>query len=75
MGKTGVQFIQEFVDDQGRKITKRVGFDLNPNSGHVQGLGPHLNLQTQIDGKIQKSGSLADPHIPIDPSTIRHGDY
>ena len=72
-GKTGVQFIQEFTEN-GQKITKRVGFDLNPNSSHVKQLGPHLNLQTQINGKIQK-GTLADPHIPIDPKTIRPGDY
>ncbi|MEO3678411.1 chitobiase/beta-hexosaminidase C-terminal domain-containing protein [Rheinheimera sp. FR7-31] len=72
-GKTGVQFIQEFTEN-GQEITKRVGFDLNPNSSHVQQLGPHLNLQTQINGKIQK-GVLADPHIPIDPKTIRPGDY
>lgn len=71
--KTGVQFIQEFTEN-GQKVTKRVGFDLNPNSSHVKQLGPHLNLQTQINGKIQK-GALADPHIPIDPKTIRSGDY
>ena len=72
-GKTGVQFIQEFTEN-GQKITKRAGFDLNPNSSHVKQLGSHLNLQTQINGKIQK-GALADPHIPIDPKTIRPGDY
>ncbi|WP_298940356.1 RHS repeat-associated core domain-containing protein [uncultured Psychromonas sp.] len=73
-GKTGVQFIQEFTEN-GQKITKRVGFDLNPNSSHVKQLGPHLNLQTQINGKIKKKGALADPHISIDPKTIRPGDY
>lgn len=73
-GKTGVQFIQEFTEN-GQKITKRAGFDLNPNSSHVKQLGPHLNLQTQINGKIQKKGPLADPHIPIDPKSIRPGDY
>ncbi|WP_171045073.1 RHS repeat-associated core domain-containing protein [Pseudoalteromonas rubra] len=73
-GKTGVQFIQEFSED-GKKITLRVGFDLNPNSSHVKQLGPHLNLQTQINGKIQKKGPLKDPHTPIDPKTIRKGDY
>lgn len=72
-GKTGVQFIQEFTEN-GQRITKRIGLDLNPNSSHVQQLGPHLNLQTQINGKIQK-GTLADPHIPIDAKTIRSGDY
>jgi RHS repeat-associated protein len=71
---TGIQIIQEFTDSAGRRITRRVGFDVNPSSGHVRQLGPHLNLQTQIDGVIQK-GALADPHIPIDPSTVRPTDY
>ncbi|WP_339733986.1 polymorphic toxin-type HINT domain-containing protein [uncultured Gimesia sp.] len=74
-GKTGVQFIQEAIDSQGRKITKRVGFDLNPSSPHVRKLGPHLNLQTQIDGVIQKSAALKDPHFPIDPTTIISDDF
>lgn len=50
-------------------------FDVNPKSGHVQELGSHLNLETQINGEKVKSGPLADPHTPIDPSTIRPGDY
>jgi hypothetical protein len=73
---TGVQVIQTFTDAQGKTITRRVGFDLNPNTPHVQQLGPHLNLQTQINGKVQgKNTPLADPHIPIDSSTIRQGDF
>lgn len=74
-GKTGVQFIQSGVNDAGQTITKRVGFDLNPASSHVRQTGPHLNLQTQIDGVIQKTGPLKDPHIPIDPKTIIPGDF
>jgi hypothetical protein len=62
------------IEENGHTVTKRVGFDLNPNSAHVKELGPHLNLQTQIDGVVQK-GTLKDPHIPIDPKTIRPGDY
>ena len=73
-GPYGVQFIQNFVEN-GKKITKRVGFDVNPNTGHVKQYGPHLNLQTQVEGKIVKTGPLADPHTPIDPATIRKGDY
>lgn len=34
-GKTGVQFIQEYMEN-GQRVTKRVGFDINPNSSHVQ---------------------------------------
>ncbi|PHZ86391.1 hypothetical protein [Paremcibacter congregatus] len=74
-GKTGLQFIQKTINQAGEAITKRVGFDLNPASAHVQKLGPHLNLQTQVNGKIINTGELADPHIPIDPATIRKGDY
>lgn len=50
------------------------GFDQYPNNRRVNQLGPHLNLQTQIDGVVQK-GALKDPRIPIDPDTIRLGDY
>ncbi|HRT29087.1 MAG TPA: hypothetical protein P5527_04785, partial [Kiritimatiellia bacterium] len=70
-GKSGVQFLQSYTDDAGRQITKRVGFDINPASPHVRKHGPHLNLQTQIDGVIEKS----DPHIPINPNTINKGDF
>jgi RHS repeat-associated protein len=70
--KTGVQFIQRSGDGS---ITKRVGFDLDPNSQHVQDLGPHLNLQTQKAGKVVTKGPLKDPHMSIDPATIRLGDY
>jgi hypothetical protein len=59
----------------GQKITKRVGIDVNPSSKHVIRQGPHLNLQTQINGRPVTKGPLADPHIPIDPKTIRPGDY
>jgi hypothetical protein len=72
--KTGVQFIQSSVDGTGQTVTKRVGFDLNPAFPHVQKTGPYLNLQTQVDGVIQK-GALADPHTQIDPGTIRSGDF
>lgn len=74
-GKTGVQFIQQGTNSAGQDVTKRVGFDVNPNSSHVQKVGPHLNLQTQINGKIQKTGSAKDPHTPISPGTIRKGDF
>ena len=73
-GPTGIQVIQNY-EENGKKMTKRVGFDVNPGSCHVQKLGPHLNLQTQVNGKIIKKGKLADPHLPIDPSTIKKGDY
>jgi hypothetical protein len=71
----GVQFISSTTDESGNLVTKISRFDVNPNSAHVQDLGPHLNLETQINGSTVMSGPLADPHIPIDPSTIRPGDY
>ncbi|MFI6132873.1 FG-GAP-like repeat-containing protein [Micromonospora sp. NPDC051141] len=74
-GSGGVQFINSSVDAAGRTVTKISRFDINPNSGHVQALGAHLNLETQINGKTVTSGPMADPHIPIDPATIRPGDY
>jgi len=71
---TGIQVIQQTTNSQGQSIVRRIGFDVNPNSAHVRRFGPHLNLQTQVDGVIQR-GALADPHIPIDPSTVRPGDF
>lgn len=59
----GPQMIQQFTNETGVKVTRRVGIDVEPSS-HVQGLNPHLNLQTQHNGTIQ-DGVLADPHSPI----------
>jgi hypothetical protein len=72
---SGVQFIQEMTDAAGNQITRRAGFDINPTSRHVREQGPHLNLQMQVNGRPVRRGPLADPHFPIDPSTIRRGDY
>ncbi|QLG89569.1 RHS domain-containing protein [Chitinibacter bivalviorum] len=73
---TGVQMINSFTDEKGNSITLRAGFDINPSNKHVQELGPHLNLQTQINSVVQgKNSLLADPHIAINPSTIIKGDY
>ena len=74
-GPTGIQIIQNFTNSKGERITRRVGFDVDPNSSHVKKYGPHLNLQTQINGKPVTTGPLANPHTPIDSSTIRQGDY
>ena len=71
-----MQVIQDgVVNKAGDVVSKRVGFDVNPNSAHVQDLSPHLNLQTQINNKPVKKGYLADPHTPIDVNTIRPRDY
>jgi hypothetical protein len=74
-GSGGVQFMSRSVDESGNTTMNIARFAVNPNSAHVQELGPHLNLETQINGITVRSGPLADPHLPIDPSTIRPGDY
>jgi hypothetical protein len=74
-GSGGVQFMSESVDEAGNTVRNIARFDVNPNSAHVQKLGPHLNLETQINGRTVVSGPLKDPHTPIDPTTVRPGDY
>jgi hypothetical protein len=73
-GSGGWQFINRTEGDFGNMITRIVRFDINPDSAHVQQYGPHLNLETQINKVTVRSGPMADPHLPIDPSTIRPGD-
>uniref|UniRef100_UPI00053B18E2 polymorphic toxin-type HINT domain-containing protein n=1 Tax=Kitasatospora sp. MBT63 TaxID=1444768 RepID=UPI00053B18E2 len=76
-GSGAVQWQREFINEVGERITKIARFDINPSSRHVQQSpeGPHLNLETQVNGKTVKKGPLKDPHTPIDPNTIRPGDY
>lgn len=74
-GSGGVQFMSVKTDEAGNMVRKIARFDVNPNSAHVQKLGPHLNLETQVNGKTITSGPLKDPHTGINPSTIRPGDY
>ena len=73
-GSRGYQFVNSQVDSSGQRITKIARFDINPASPHVQKHGPHLNLETQVNGRTITRGPDADPHLPIDPSTIRSGD-
>jgi hypothetical protein len=73
-GSKGFQFMNSTIDNAGNTVTKIARFDINPASKHVQQLGPHLNLETQVNGVTVRSGPLADPHLPIDPMTIRPGD-
>ena len=70
-----VQFSSSAVDAAGNTVTKNARFDVNPNSGHVQKQGPHLNLETQIKSPSGAVTKLPDPHTPIKPETIRRGDY
>lgn len=73
-GSGGYQFIRSSLDESGNTVTKIARFDVNQASRHVQTEGPHLNLETQINGRTVRTGPLADPHLSIDPVTIRPGD-
>jgi RHS repeat-associated protein len=68
---TNLQFRMPSVDSAGNVVQKMARFDLNPNDPHVAQNGPHLNLETQVNGKPVGT----DPHLAVDPSTIRPGDY
>ena len=70
---SGIQIIQETVTPAGDTIAKRVGFDFNPVQ--LDGDSPHLNLQTQKNGDIIRNGPYADPHVNVDPNTIKKEDY
>lgn len=65
-----VQFSKSVTDQSGNTATKNARFDVNPSNAHVQKQGPHLNIETQQNGKI-----IQNDHIPIDPKTIRPGDH
>jgi hypothetical protein len=67
--------MSESVDEAGNTVRNIARFDVNPNNAHVHKLGPHLNLETQINGRTVVSGPIKDPHAPIDPTTVRPGDY
>ena len=74
-GSGGYQYINRTVDEQGNPIRKITRFDINPASPHVQEYGPHLNMEVQnANGNTIRSGSMADPHLPIQPNTIQSGD-
>ena len=60
----GAQLIQQFKNQEGKDVTRRVGVDVE-DSSHVRKLKPHLNLQTQIGGKVQQDEPLKDPHHPV----------
>ena len=73
-GSGAVQFMTVTTDAAGQEIRKIARFDVNMMNGDVFKQGPHLNLETRINGIRIKKGPLADPHTPIDPATIRPGD-
>lgn len=67
------QFRNSFQNAAGEVETRIGRFDINPVDDHVsRGMGPHLNLEVQINS-VSVPG--VDPHLPIDPATIRLGDH
>jgi hypothetical protein len=71
-GSKNFQFRNTSVDEAGNTVQKIGRMDVNPDSPHVQAVGPHLNLETQVN---RVSDPKLDPHTPIDPKTVRPGDY
>ena len=67
---TNYQFRNTTTSGSGDVTTKIGRFDVNPADPHVQANGPHVNLETQVNGNIR-----ANQHIPIDPTTVRPGDH
>ena len=67
---TNFQFRNTTTDANGNVTTKIGRFDVNPADPHVNANGPHLNMETQVNGKIQ-----SNQHVPIDGSTVRPGDH
>jgi len=63
------QFRVVETNANGDREARMARLDVNPADGHVQRLGPHLNLERQINSR-----TVSNPHIPIDPATIRPGD-
>jgi hypothetical protein len=64
------QFVgEEYTNSSGQLQRNIARFDVsNLRPGEV----PHLNLEVQINGVPKPE---LDPHIPIDTSTLRPGDY
>ncbi len=63
------QFRGMNTDEDGNLIARIGRLDVNPDDPHIAQNGPHLNLETQMNGNI-----ISNQHIPINPSTIRSGD-
>jgi RHS repeat-associated protein len=63
------QFRSTVKDAAGNVESKMGRFDVNPADEHVHRGGPHLNIETHVNGK-----QTENVHTPIDPSTVRPGD-
>lgn len=69
-GGRNYQFRSTTTNPAGQVESRMGRLDINPADPHVQRIGPHLNLETHTDGRI-----IRNDHLPIDPSTIRRGDF
>jgi RHS repeat-associated protein len=65
-----VQFTSTSIDDSGNAITRNARFDVNPANRHVQKTGPHVNIETHVNGT-----TVQNEHLPIQQETIRRGDH
>jgi hypothetical protein len=63
------QFRSMATDANGNVIARMGRFDVNLLDPHVGQFGPHLNLETQINGRI-----ISNLHFDIDPLSILAGD-
>ena len=71
---SGYQFESIPAADGSRRVAR---FDVDPNTPHVQKQGAHLNMETHTpDGQGgHKVRGAEDNHTPIDPDSVRPGDY
>jgi hypothetical protein len=71
---TGVQMESASAADGSRRVAR---YDVNPEAQHVKDSGPHLNKETHVPNGRGGNTVVKEPddHTPIDPSTVRQGDY
>jgi RHS repeat-associated protein len=67
---TNYQFVRTTVGPSGDEVTLIARFDVNLADPHTYSMGPHLVLETQVNGRT--TGRV---HIDIDHGTVRVGDY
>jgi len=63
------QFRSTGINANGQVESRMGRFDINPADPDVLKQGPHLNIETHING-----AQTQNLHFPIDPVTIRPGD-
>ena len=68
---TNFQFIRDTVAASGTRTTLIARLDVNMADDHVAKSGPHLNLETLVNGVKLHPEKWND----IDPMTVPQGDY